>query len=80
MSSRKKESSAKELDEILNLARCADINLDNLAHEVAGLDQSPMFKIVKFQLAEILGQNKDIAQVDPDQTELPLPPAGAIPT
>ena len=32
----------------------ADINLDNLARLVPGLDQHPMFKIVKMQLKAVI--------------------------
>lgn len=40
----------KTIAEIQNLILSAEINLENLADQVRGLDQHPFYKIVKYQL------------------------------
>lgn len=44
------EAVEKTVHEVRALVMCAEINLENLAKLVPGLDQNPMYKIVKFQL------------------------------
>jgi hypothetical protein len=38
----------------LEMARCAEVNLENLAKQVLGLNRSPFYALVKFQIAECI--------------------------
>lgn len=65
----------KTREEILNLARCALINLHNLAHTAPGIEKNPMYQVVEYQL------NCAIADKDPDLFQAlrhpAVPPKGA---
>lgn len=57
---------SEENKNIVDLIMCADINLDNLAKVIPGLDKHPYFQIVKMQLKDAM--NSDDAQRAQDES------------